>query len=117
MRSLSIAMLILFAAAAELAYAHAELESSIPTDKAMLSAPLKEVVLDFSEAVNLTALSIERNGEAKKDLGPLPTDAAQHFAVAAPSLSAGQYMINWRALSDDAHVVSGTLHFTVGASH
>lgn len=111
-----IALLVPFAAGAQLAYAHSELSASVPADKATLAEAPKEVVLDFSEPVNLTALSLERSGEAKQSLGPLPAAAAAHFAIAAPALSSGDYVVDWRALSDDGHVMSGALHFTVGAA-
>lgn len=113
MKKLIVSFMVLFAAAAQLAQAHSELTSSVPTDKAMLGSAPKEIVLDFSEAVQLTALSLERQGEAKQSLGPVPAEAAEHFLVSAPALSPGEYVVTWRALSDDAHVMSGELHFTL----
>lgn len=110
-------LLTLLAVAGQLAHAHSELLSSVPNDADVLASSPKEVMLDFSEPVKLTALSVERSGEAKQALGPLPTEATQHFAVAAPVLGPGEYVVNWRALSEDTHVMSGVLHFTVGASH
>jgi methionine-rich copper-binding protein CopC len=96
------------------AYAHTELSASMPADKAALDAAPKEVMLHFTEAVRLTALSLTKRGESKQDLGPLPTETQKDFAVAAPSLTAGEYVASWRALSEDAHVMTGEFTFTVG---
>jgi methionine-rich copper-binding protein CopC len=102
--------------AANLAYAHSELSESVPADKAVLEAAPTEVVLHFIEAVRLTALSLTKRGDTASDLRPLPGGASQHFAVAAPGMTAGDYTVDWRALSDDGHVLRGAFTFTVGAA-
>jgi methionine-rich copper-binding protein CopC len=33
--------------------------------------------------------------------------------VPLPKLAAGDYVLTWRALSDDSHVTSGTVKFSV----
>ena len=99
------------------AYAHTELSESVPADKAVVEAAPKEVMLHFSEAVRLTALSVTKQGDAKQDLGPLPAETSPHFAVPAPALAMGNYAVSWRALSGDGHVLSGEFSFTVGMAH
>jgi methionine-rich copper-binding protein CopC len=80
-------------------------------------------MLHFSEPVRLTALVVTRTGEAKRELGPLPTERLKDFAVASPGLQKGQYTVSWRALSQDAHVMTGEFTFAVseavaaGAAH
>jgi methionine-rich copper-binding protein CopC len=98
------------------AYAHAELEASMPADKAVLSSPPKEIVLTFSEGAKLTALSIQKRGGAKQDIGPLPSQMQAQFKLAAPALTAGDYVISWRAVADDMHVSSGEISFEVSGS-
>lgn len=105
----------LVALVGQIAYAHTELSSSMPADKAVLAAAPKEVMLHFSEAVRLTALSVQKQGESKQSLGPLPAEVNKNFMVAAPTLSEGQYTVSWRALSEDAHVMTGEFAFAVGA--
>jgi methionine-rich copper-binding protein CopC len=41
-----------------------------------------------------------------------PKSSVSH-SVALPPLTAGDYVVTWRALSDDTHVSSGTLKFSV----
>ena len=106
----------LAALAGQLAYGHAELSASMPADKAVIAAALKEVMLHFTEPVRVTALSLQKQGESsKQSLGPLPAGTSKDFTVAAPTLSDGQYTVSWRALSDDAHVMTGEFTFGVGA--
>jgi hypothetical protein len=44
----------------------------------------------------------------------LPTQSQKDFSVASPDLAKGQYTVNWRALSGDAHVMTGQFAFAVG---
>jgi copper resistance protein C len=96
------------------AFAHSELTSSVPADKASVAAAPKEVMLHFSEPVRLTALAVTRAGEAQRKLSPLPAQPQKDFSVASPGLSKGQYTVTWRALSGDAHVMTGEFTFAVG---
>lgn len=95
--------------------AHAHLEKSIPADGSVITTSPSSIVLSFSEAARLTALSLQRGDEPKQNLKPLPTSAAQQISVPLPSLKPGAYSITWRVLSDDGHLMSGTLHFTLAA--
>ena len=112
---LTILAIAFLSAVAQLAYAHTELSSSVPAADAVIATAPKEIMLHFSEPVRLTALSVQKQGEAKQSLGPLPRDASEHFMVAAPALGEGQYSVSWRALSEDTHVMTGEFAFTVGA--
>lgn len=111
-------VLVTFAVTAS---AHAHLEKSSPADGSVLTTSPSSIVLSFSEAARLTALSIQRDDEAKQSLKPLPTSAAQQISVPLPPLKPGAYSLTWRVLSDDGHMMSGTLHFTLtvepGAQH
>jgi methionine-rich copper-binding protein CopC len=70
-------------------------------------------VLNFSEAARLTALSIQKDNEPQQNLKPLSVAAAQQISVPLPQLTPGTYSVSWHVLSDDGHVMSGTLHFTL----
>jgi methionine-rich copper-binding protein CopC len=48
----------------------------------------------------------------------LPTAVAARFAVAVrEELAPGDYVIAWRAVGGDTHIVSGEVHFKVTAAH
>lgn len=99
------------------ANAHAHLQKSSPADNSVITASPADLVLNFSQAARLTALSMRKDGEPKRDLKPLPTTAAQQISVPLPPLTPGTYSVSWRLVSDDGHVMGGALHFTLTAGH
>jgi copper transport protein len=101
---------------AQAAQAHTELAETVPANHATIAAAPEDVQLRFSEPVRLTALSIQKDGGAKQALGPLPAAAAETFAVALPALGDGRYVVAWRALSGDTHVMTGDFMFAVGSA-
>lgn len=95
--------------------AHTRLSGSIPADGAELAAPA-EIVFEFSEEVHLTAVSL-LSGDTEHELGQLPEGASTKFSVpVAGQLAAGEYSVNWRAVSADTHIVSGDFSFVVVAA-
>jgi methionine-rich copper-binding protein CopC len=97
-----------------MAQAHTHLEMAMPADNAVLAAPPTNLMLHFSEATRLTALSLQKEGE--KDAKPIassPKEAAKAITVPLEPLSPGKYTVNWRVVGNDNHVMSGALKFTV----
>lgn len=103
-------------AALQPVYAHTELAESVPADGATVAAAPEKVELRFSEPVRLTALAVQQDGAQKQSLGPLPGATSASFAVALPALDEGHYIVTYRALSEDTHVVSGEFMFAVGSA-
>ena len=102
--------------AAGSALAHTELASTVPANGAMIAEAPENVQLTFSEPVRLTALSIQKDDERKQSLGPLPSGTIEEFSVALPAaIEDGHYVVTWRALSEDTHVMNGEFMFAVGA--
>ena len=96
------------------AEAHTRLLTSIPADEAVTTAPT-EIVLTFSETVTLTAVSIAQSGHEKQELDLSSEKVSDRFVVSTPDLSPGEYVVSWRAIGVDTHVISGEIHFTVNA--
>ena len=98
------------------ASAHTELSATAPDNGAMIAEAPENLDLTFSEPVRLTALSIQKDGAQKQSLGPLPTGTTEKFSVALPAtIDDGHYVVAWRALSADTHVMNGEFMFAVGA--
>lgn len=95
------------------AAAHAHLRQSVPADGSVLRVSPPQLTLTFSESARLTALWIEPQGGARQKVAPLPASPAAEVTVALPPLKPGNYVIAWRVLGDDGHVVPGQLHFTL----
>jgi len=97
------------------ASAHAHLQKSTPADDSVITASPPNLVLNFSEAARLTALSIQKDSEPPQNLKPPPATAAQQISVPLPPLTPGTYSVKWRVVSDDGHMMAGALHFTLTA--
>ena len=96
--------------------AHAHLMRSTPAENAVLEKAPATATLVFAEPVTMTAISIELIGGAKTSLKPLPATATAQPSVPLPTLAAGHYKLSWRAVSDDGHIMSGQIHFSVGGT-
>jgi copper transport protein len=97
------------------AFAHTELAATVPANSAMLETAPESIQLRFSEAVRLTALTLQLDGAARRSLGPLPAETTTDFSVTLPQLANGHYVVTWRALSEDTHVMNGEFMFAIGA--
>jgi methionine-rich copper-binding protein CopC len=113
MRILRVAIAWLLLTGSSCALAHAHLTHSSPADGEALPLAPHALELQFSEGAQLTALWIQKAGEAKQKLGPYPNKPQDQLSIALPPLGAGTYVISWRVLGSDGHVVPGQLHFTI----
>ncbi len=95
------------------AFGHAHVQKSEPANNSSIVQPPKNVMLEFNEAVLLTALTLQKGDAQAQDLGPLPKAAAKQVSVPMPAVDAGSYIIKWRAAGDDGHVMSGKVLFKV----
>jgi len=99
------------------ALAHTELTASVPAAHASVRELVTEIVLEFAGDVRLTAVTLTDASGAEKMLGALPRDAAERFVIAVVEpLPPGEYVITWRAVGADTHVVSGEIPFTASAT-
>lgn len=100
------------------ASAHAMLHTSDPADGATLTTSPPSLSLIFSEECRVTALRLldesGREHQVRREGGRAASSKAT-ATVAAP-LPSGAYRLEWRAMGDDGHVMSGTVKFAVAAS-
>jgi copper transport protein len=107
------ATIVLFPAAA---LAHTHLVRSSPAENAVLDKSPASATLVFAEAVTITAVNIQSAGGVKTRVQPLPANPIAEPSMPLPPLVPGHYTLSWRALSDDGHIMAGTIHFTVGGN-
>jgi copper resistance protein C len=111
MKTLSVIALLVFASTAA---AHTALVSSVPRWKSTVSAPVKDIMLEFGGDVRLTALVLEDSQGAMKKVGSLPSAVGKKFTIAVEdALPPGEYTATWRAVGADTHVVTGEVRFKV----
>ena len=108
---------ILCMAAAGTAGAHAHLKASTPAEGSTVVGSPHQVVLDFTESARLARLSLTRGTDTPVKIEPLPQQSAPQLRIPLPTLSPGAWTLTWRAIAQDGHVTSGTVHFTVAAGH
>jgi methionine-rich copper-binding protein CopC len=97
------------------AQAHTHLQKSTPPDGSVVTKSPPTLTLQFSEAARLTAAWIQKDNEPRRKLAALPEKAATEVTVTMPTLMPGGYLVSWRAVSSDGHVVPGQIHFTVAS--
>lgn len=109
-------LLSLLLAAPLAAQAHAHLEKSIPADKSR-TEKVESLELTFTEAVQLTGLTLQRGSEAAKTLA-VPKESAAGFTIPVAGLVPGDYVVRWTVATDDSHSSTGRFTFTVNpAAH
>jgi methionine-rich copper-binding protein CopC len=99
------------------AFPHAALVRSTPSARATLSRVPARVELWFNERLEpaYSSLSVQNASGVPVDqrdvlVGP---DDRRRLSVGVPALSPGRYVVRYRVLSVDGHVVESTFAFTV----
>lgn len=97
------------------ASAHAMLHSSDPADGATLNASPRTLNLAFTEDCRVTSLRLLDESGKEQQVRREGSRAAssQVTATVAGSLRPGAYRLEWRAMGDDGHVMSGAVRFAV----
>jgi methionine-rich copper-binding protein CopC len=111
-----VAVALVLSLAVTVALAHAHLQKAVPANGSTVNASPTNVVLSFSEAAKLTACWIQKEGGPKQKISGLAGAPAQEVSVPVPHLDPGTYVLSWRAVGDDGHVVPGQIQFTVAGT-
>ncbi|MFC7738535.1 copper resistance protein CopC [Roseomonas sp. GCM10028921] len=109
---------VLATLAPSVASAHAMLHSSDPADGATLAASPRALNLAFSEDCRVTSMRLldeaGREHPVRREGGRAASSRAS--ATVANPLPPGAYRLEWRAMGDDGHVMSGAVRFAVNAT-
>lgn len=95
------------------ASAHAELESSSPRNGAVTSKAPTTIALSFSEPAEVTDLAV-LDSRARVTPSRFTTEGARVTVTPAAPLAPGPHTVQWKAVSDDGHAVSGAIAFIIG---
>ncbi|WP_395153261.1 copper resistance protein CopC [Ilumatobacter sp.] len=111
-----VAVVAVIAAAANVssvAFAHDEIESSVPEHQAQIDEPITEVTINFGEPVDGVELGL-RGPDDERIAGEVTvisdTKARLNFAKLTEE---GQYIVQYLA-EEDGHLVAGAITFTYG---
>lgn len=96
------------------ALGHSDAPKTVPADGSELAVAPEAIRFSFPEEVRLTAVRVFDAADKEIRL-PEKRDmtAAKEREVRMPDLPDGRYRVEWRALSEDGHPISGSFHFTV----
>lgn len=117
--SLVIAVIVALVGSSSPASAHASLDSSDPPPSSILESSPDVIRLEFSESVSPSADAVslfDESGAAIRG-GSVGSGGSPASLVLSgfPPLADGVYVVVWRVVSGDGHLVQGAFTFTVGA--
>jgi len=98
------------------AVAHSPMSSSSPADGEVLAAAPRALEMKFRSEARLVRLTLTgaQSGEVTLSKEHLMVEKHRHTVV-LPAIAADKYVVRWRALSADGHLVKGSFSFTVGS--
>ncbi len=96
------------------ALAHTAIQTANIENGATLTEAPPAFEFSFGSAVGLAALELETAaGKAVEMSFDLPRDMQKDFFVALPPLLKNVYVLKWRAVAKDGHVMKGEVSFTI----
>lgn len=112
---LSMILMFLTLTGASLGYAHTDLVSSSPASDEHLQTPPGYLALQFGDQVRLMRINLNdgTGDQVRLDFQPSP-EADTNYRVDLPTLNDGHYTVEWRAMAEDGHAMTGSFTFHVG---
>lgn len=97
------------------AYAHTDLVHSSPASNEHLDAAPEQLELTFGDPVRLMRLNLTDSDGDRVRLEFRPSrDAAADYRIDLPDLEDGHYELEWRAVAEDGHTMTGSFSFHIG---
>jgi methionine-rich copper-binding protein CopC len=113
----AVGLLVMLLLAPTVTWSHAQLLKSVPARRAVLSRPPARVQLWFNERLEpaFSQLSVWDRTGAQVDLkdAQVGPDDSKVLWVTMPPLEPGVYVVKFRVLSVDGHVVESEFPFTI----
>ena len=96
------------------AFAHTTIiKSNIQAGAAKTEAPAM-FEFSFVDDVGLAALDLETLSGERVDIGfERPSAKGRDFSVPLPAIGPGDYVLKWRAIAKDGHVMRGEIAFSI----
>jgi copper resistance protein C len=99
---------------------HITLDATLPKTGEAVSGEVTEIRLFFSDAPLLRGASVRIVTASRSLVRSTPPtadtkDPKQVFVKVEPALAPGTYVVQWRCIADDGHVMRGDFRFEVKA--
>ena len=112
---LTLMLVFLSLAAINLAKAHTDLVSSSPANDEHVQTPPEHLSLTFGDPVRLMRINLTDGAGDRVRVGFRPSgEAMADYQIDLPTLQDGHYELEWRAMADDGHTMTGQLSFHIG---
>lgn len=109
-RSLATTMLLLITTPA---FPHTTVTETVPRSGSVLEQSPAMVQLEFAHAARLTSVLLVGPDHSEHNLEFTPAGSSVSFQFPEPGMGPGRNEIRWKALSDDGHVISGSMIYTI----
>ncbi|MCM3768323.1 copper resistance protein CopC [Neobacillus niacini] len=113
MKRLFIILAIIIVVLPTIASAHTHLESSNPESGQVVTEKLNEIVLNFGGKIeSLSTMTLVKDGQDVpfKSIDPQGT---QMIGTLEAPLENGSYVIQWKIIGEDSHIITGDIPFSV----
>jgi methionine-rich copper-binding protein CopC len=100
---------------ADLTFAHTSAITS-PKSGAVLTQSPPAIEIKFEHDASLTSVVVVEAGKPERKLEFSPKGSGKVFTVTNANLASGRSEIQWKALSKDGHVVSGSIILVINAA-
>jgi methionine-rich copper-binding protein CopC len=116
-KSLLTALLTMLCMAPAVSLARSHLDTTLPVRNSTINVSPEKLLLMFSEAVELTSLTLHREGDREPmKIASLPRWPGRPLTVRLPQLTDGVYTVNFHVMNADQHETRGSFEFTL-ATH
>ena len=112
MKSIIHSIFMLFSATT-LSFAHSNVSKSDPENGAQLSAAPKRLEVSFSKPTRVIKASITHDEKGQEKLVLSTKEPTTIISFTPTPKNVGNYVVKWRALSEDGHVLKGSLEFSI----
>lgn len=91
--------------------AHSVLKASIPSADTTVMTATQSIQLSFNNPITLMKVSVSAGAtEIAIDFQRSAT-AQTEFTIATPALAPARYLVQWKGMGQDGHVMKGEFHF------
>ena len=95
-----------------IAFAHTDIQSSLPSNGAIMKRAPEAIELYFGGVVQLIKIELKAaNGESVNLTLPKEPELTKHFRIPLPDLKVSAYKVNWVSAGSDGHKIKGKFGF------
>lgn len=96
------------------ALAHSSMIQANIEENAHIAEAPAEFALTFEHEAAITSFMVMKSNDEMIAVDFKPSGTmSRNFQIPLPALTAGEYVLSWKSMTKDGHVMPGSIHFTV----